>query len=134
LERLIRLSLGIQAVAAGLALGFALLAPLSVVAVLGPMTLWVFAMGSAFPACMAGAMAPFPRAAGSASALMGFLQMAAGALGSLFIARIQDGTLLPPALMLTGFAAIGILGYLHLAPARHLPAGGNVRPVPRPGE
>jgi DHA1 family bicyclomycin/chloramphenicol resistance-like MFS transporter len=40
-------------------------------------------------------MAPFGHNAGSASALMGFIQMSIGALMSAFVSILQDGTSLP---------------------------------------
>jgi DHA1 family bicyclomycin/chloramphenicol resistance-like MFS transporter len=72
------------------------------------MMVWTCGLGLAYPSAMAGAMQPFPRMAGAASAMMGFLQMGAGALGSLAVARLNDGTalsagLVPAALALIGF-------------------------------
>ena len=62
-----------------------------------------------YPSAMAGALQPFPQIAGAASALMGFVQMGSSALGSLAVARLNDGTALaigvvPVAMGLLGFA------------------------------
>jgi predicted MFS family arabinose efflux permease len=75
-ERTIRISLVLLGLSAALYLGSALLVPLSIASVLVPMVAWVFALGLAIPALMASAMAPFPRTAGSASALLGCMQVA----------------------------------------------------------
>jgi DHA1 family bicyclomycin/chloramphenicol resistance-like MFS transporter len=51
--------------------------------------------GFIFPNASALSMAPFGHNAGSASALMGFLQMSIGALMSALVSLLQDGTSLP---------------------------------------
>ena len=64
-------------------------------AVLVPMALFQFGNGIVMPNTVAGAMAPFPQAAGSASALAGFVQMATGALSGLVLGRLHDGSARP---------------------------------------
>lgn len=86
----------------------------SVPTVIGSMTLWMFGFGLLMPGAMAGALGPFPRIAGSASALMGFCQMGVGALGTLLSAALNDGYVLSlalaPALMgLVGITAFALL-------------------------
>jgi DHA1 family bicyclomycin/chloramphenicol resistance-like MFS transporter len=115
-ERSLRIALAVVALSAGLYVASALFLPLSALGVLGPMVVWVYAMGFSMPACMAGAMAPFPRSAGSASALMGFLQMGGGAVASIVVAKLQDGTLLPAALVMAGLATVAVVGYRRYAP------------------
>jgi DHA1 family bicyclomycin/chloramphenicol resistance-like MFS transporter len=51
--------------------------------------------GFIFPNASALSMAPFGHNAGSASALMGFLQMSVGALMSALVSLLQNGTSLP---------------------------------------
>jgi DHA1 family bicyclomycin/chloramphenicol resistance-like MFS transporter len=58
--------------------------------VMGPVGLYAFGIAFAMPAMMTAAMAPFPRTAGAASALMGFMQMGAGLAGGLACALIGD--------------------------------------------
>jgi len=111
-ERTVRIALVLLAVSAVLYLGSALLVPLSIASILTPMVAWVFALGLAIPALMASAMAPFARNAGSASALMGCLQMGGGAVGSVLIAKVQNGTLLPLAVLMAILATVAGLGYL----------------------
>lgn len=81
----------------------------SVISVIGPMMVWTCGLGLAYPSAMAGAMQPFPRMAGAASAMMGFLQMGAGALGSLAVARLNDGTALSAGLVPAALALIGFI-------------------------
>jgi DHA1 family bicyclomycin/chloramphenicol resistance-like MFS transporter len=55
------------------------------------------ATGLIQPSALAGAIGPFPRMAGTASALAGFLQLAAGSLVGLAVARLHDGSAVPMA-------------------------------------
>jgi len=90
--------------------------------------LFVFGFGLLIPACTAAALQPFPRIAGSASALMGFLQMGMGAGGSLIMSRIYDGTAMSLGLVMALMAALGAAGFLLLAPsaaAEDLTVGGR---------
>lgn len=67
-------------------------------AIILPMAVVMFGMGILRPNSIAGAMAPFRDMAGAASALIGFLQMAAGATAGLFLFLLPftPGQLLPP--------------------------------------
>jgi len=93
-------------------LAFAAAGVVAVVTLTGPMMIWTAGMGIVFPTAMAGALGPFPRMAGAASALMGFFQMGAGAVGSIGVAALEEGpwggTALPVALMP---AILGIVGF-----------------------
>ena len=114
--------------AAGLATALMLLlaGELSLVRVIGPMMLFVFGFGLFMPGCTAAALQPFPRIAGSASAMMGFLQMGTGAVGSLVLSQIFDGEALSLGLVMAVMAALGAAGFLLLAPAR---AAADAAPV-----
>jgi DHA1 family bicyclomycin/chloramphenicol resistance-like MFS transporter len=68
-------------------------------AVIVPMALFQFGNGMVMPNTVVGAMAPFPQAAGSASALAGFVQMATGALSGLVLGRLHDGSARPMTLL-----------------------------------
>jgi MFS transporter, DHA1 family, multidrug resistance protein len=107
LDRLIFGSAFLLLAGSSLMLAFSLVHIVTVVSVLGPMALWTMGIGISLPNSMAGALSPFPRIAGSASALMGFMQMGVGAFGSIAVARLHDGTVTPPASALLCFAAIG---------------------------
>jgi MFS transporter, DHA1 family, multidrug resistance protein len=81
----------------------------TVAAVLLPMMLVLFAMGFAMPGSTAGAIGPFTRMAGSASSVVGFTQMAVGALAGFMVGRLHDGTTWPMA------ASICVASWLLLA-------------------
>jgi DHA1 family bicyclomycin/chloramphenicol resistance-like MFS transporter len=59
------------------------------------MLLFISCQGFIFPNSSALSMAPFGKNAGSASALMGFIQMSIGAIMSAIVSLLQDGTALP---------------------------------------
>lgn len=67
-------------------------------AIILPMCVVMFGMGILRPNSIAGAMAPFRDMAGSASALIGFLQMAAGATAGLLLVLLPypPGDMMPP--------------------------------------
>lgn len=108
---------GLAAAIVGGALMLLLSGELSIARVIGPMMLFVFGFGLLIPACTAAALHPFPRIAGSASALMGFLQMGMGAIGSLIVSTVFDGTALAMGLVLAAMALMGGSGFLVLARA-----------------
>jgi len=114
-----------QVIVAGLVLsgvaGVAMLAladALSVVRVIGPFTLYTFGFGLLLPSSMAAALQPFPRVAGSASAMMGFLQFAASASTSLLAAVAYDATAEPLAFFLCATSFAGLVLYLVARPWR----------------
>ena len=81
---------------------FALLGIDTVFAFVIPMMLYVVCMGLIVPNSIAGAIHPFPKNAGAASSLAGFLQISAGALTGMISAWIFDGTQLPLTLFISG--------------------------------
>ena len=70
------------------------------IALFAPVTLAVFGNGITLPNAQAAAINEFPRLAGSASGLTGFLQMAFSAAAAQFVAVIFNGTALPLLLLL----------------------------------
>jgi DHA1 family bicyclomycin/chloramphenicol resistance-like MFS transporter len=67
----------------------------SVLTIVPAMALFFGSGGALMPNAVAGAIAPFPAQAGSASALLGFVQMAAAASGGALVGHLHDGTSLP---------------------------------------
>ncbi|TDB02246.1 multidrug effflux MFS transporter [Halomonas marinisediminis] len=61
-------------------------------AVIAPHVIFLFGFGIVMPQSMAGALAPNPQCAGSASSLFGFLQMTIAALGGALVGQFHDGT------------------------------------------
>ncbi len=72
--------------------------------------MYVFAvgLGLTLPNGMAGAIGPFPRMAGLAAAVAGFLQLTGSALYSMAVGHFFDGTARPmaTAIALAGVAAL----------------------------
>lgn len=85
--------------AGALGFGLALAGFASVPSVVGPMMLFMYGGGLVLPNAMAGAIGPFPRMAGVASALLGFIQMLLAALFGAVIGHLHDQSPLP---MMTG--------------------------------
>ncbi len=66
-------------------------------------------LGFVNPNTAALSLAPFARNAGTASSLMGALQMGAGALASVFVSLFKENTALPMAASMAGAALIALL-------------------------
>ncbi|MBL8583489.1 MAG: multidrug effflux MFS transporter [Rhizobiaceae bacterium] len=90
----------------------------SYLSVMGPVALFAFGIAFAMPAMMTAAMAPFPRNAGAASAMMGFLQMGTGLAGGLFCAVIGD----PVVGLATVVPCLGAMAIVSWLLWRRLPA------------
>jgi MFS transporter, DHA1 family, multidrug resistance protein len=93
--RLLAIGTPLAAAAGTLMAGLALAGVHTVAAIVAPYTLFLLATGLNQPSAVAGAIGPFPRIAGTASALLGFMQLAAGALVGLLVGRLYDGTPVP---------------------------------------
>jgi len=105
-------------IAAGTALGAAagcLMAALAaggvwtVPAVIAPMYVFAVGLGIVLPTAIAGAIGPFARTAGLASAVLGFLQLTAAAAYGIVVGRFYDRTPVPMAVAIAvaGLAAVG---------------------------
>lgn len=94
----------------------------TVSAVIVPQALFMLGVGMVLPQTMAGALANFPRMAGSASALFGFVQMAVAASIGALVGHFYTGTSLVMALAIAACAVAALTAYLILV-QRH-PAPG----------
>ncbi|HEY7690009.1 MAG TPA: multidrug effflux MFS transporter [Dongiaceae bacterium] len=113
IDRLIAIGSVVSFAGAALVLILALLNPArtgipAAIAVVGPMMLFLAGVGLAMPNAIAGAIGPFPRAAGTASALLGFLQMAMAAIVGVLVGHFHDGSAVPMGVALVAVTA-GIL-------------------------
>ena len=90
-------------------LALALAGVQNVAALLVPMFFYLIAAGINLPNAMAGAISPFPKMAGMASALMGFIQMSLGAGVGFVVGKLHDGSTVP---MSAAIAAAGWGVYL----------------------
>jgi DHA1 family bicyclomycin/chloramphenicol resistance-like MFS transporter len=89
-----------------------------VAAIVAPQALFVFTHGLAQAAWQTGAIAPFPRSAGAAAAMTGFVQNLAAAAGGVLVGALHDGTARPLATLV---AAAGVAAALvaHTLVRRH---------------
>lgn len=104
-DRLLRIGTAVAAAGGIAMLALAFAGVQTVPAVLGPMAVVLFGLGFALPGSTAAAVGPFARIAGTASALVGFMQMTAGAVAGFLVGLLHDGTTLP---MAAGVAASAI--------------------------
>jgi DHA1 family bicyclomycin/chloramphenicol resistance-like MFS transporter len=81
----------------------------SVPAVVVPMFGYALGLGLVTPNAVAGAIGPFPRMAGLASAVLGFTQLTGSALYAFVVASFYDGTLRP---MTTAVATAGVAAFV----------------------
>ncbi len=130
----LRLVLCGRALALGAAIGMLLwwwLDGLSVLMLFVPMALVSFADGLSHPAIMASAVSVYPELTGTASGLLGFLQMGGAALGTMVVAAMPHEGALGLVAVICGFIVasfgFGVFG-VRLAAARQqlLPADGGV--------
>lgn len=88
-------------------------------AVIGPHMLYMIGFGILMPQTMAGALAPNPRCAGSASSLFGFIQMVIAAVAGAVVGQLHDGTSRTMAIAIGLSGLFAWLAYVGLArPAR----------------
>ena len=116
IDRTIAIGLALY-VAGGLVLaGLALAGVHHVAVIVGGMALYQLGNGMVMPNTMAGAITPFPRMAGAASALAGFAQMLAGAAAGMTVGRLHDGTARPMALTIAAAALAAAAAFALLRP------------------
>ncbi|BBB29294.1 Bcr/CflA family multidrug efflux MFS transporter [Neptunomonas japonica] len=77
--------------------------------VIGCQVFFMMAVGMVMPQAMAGAMGPFSKMAGTASALLGFTQSAIAAVVGLIVGHSHTGT---PTIMAASIALMGTLAFL----------------------
>ncbi|MFG1301261.1 multidrug effflux MFS transporter [Xanthobacter sp. V3C-3] len=108
----------VAAGAAGLALSPQLL-PLSTASVMLPISLWACGIALMLPGCTTSALAGVAPIAGAASALMGFLQIGSGFLGT-SLAVLFPSPLVAMMVLLPGFAVTAVGAHVLLAPRRQM--------------
>ena len=87
------------------------MATASVWSVLAPLLPYMIGVGMTMPAAQAGAIGPFPRSAGAASALLGFVQMAVAAGVGAVLGLIGSPSPLPMTLMIAAMSLLQMLCY-----------------------
>ncbi len=90
----------------------------TVVSIIGPMTAMFMAAGMSLPNCTAIAIAPHARIAGSASALLGFMQMGIATVAGWIVGLVHNGTSLPMTLVIVSTTLVSLTAYWGLAARR----------------
>jgi MFS transporter, DHA1 family, multidrug resistance protein len=106
-DALVLPGLAFIAVGSAALIGALALLDLSFLSVMGPIAIAGFGIAFVMPHMTVAGLVPFPHIAGSASAMMGFIQMGAGLIGGAVAALIGDAVL-ALAIVVPGLAAIGI--------------------------
>ncbi len=94
-DRMVPLGVTIVMIGAVVFLALGLLGTLSIWTLFGPLALMAFGMAILFPSTLAGSISVFPRFAGAASALYGFIQMLTAAVTITVVGLLSDGTHMP---------------------------------------
>jgi MFS transporter, DHA1 family, multidrug resistance protein len=102
IDRMIAAATGLGAAAGCLMAALAWTGMWTVPAVIGPMYGFAVGVGIVLPTAIAGAIGPFPRTAGLASAVLGFLQLSAASTYGIVVGRFYDGTPVPMAVAIAG--------------------------------
>ncbi|NBC33889.1 MAG: Bcr/CflA family efflux MFS transporter [Alphaproteobacteria bacterium] len=98
IDRMIAIGSAVS-VAGGLAMSACAVAGLfSIPAVIGPFFVFMIGAGLTLPNGLAGAIGPFPTLAGTASALLGFIQMSVAAAVGIGVGQLTQETALPMAM------------------------------------
>jgi len=125
IDRMVRLGAAACAVGGVLMAGPVLAGYEAVWSVLAPMVLYTAGVGMVMPNSMAGALGPFPTAAGAASALLGFIQMAIAAAVGIAVGAAFDGTARPMALTIAVMGVSSAVAYKLLIGRHVRRAGGS---------
>ncbi|HZA93228.1 MAG TPA: multidrug effflux MFS transporter [Gemmatimonadales bacterium] len=117
---LVSIGLMLIAVAAiGFAFGLRLL-PTSLYTVMAPVVFWSFGSALVIPGATTAALAGFPKVAGAASALAGFLQIGVGLAGTALAALLFDDALTALGTVMPSMALLALLAHFALHPKREL--------------
>jgi len=101
-DQIMRISLAVQSIVSIIFITGTINDWLGLMGTIGCIFLYLCCQGFSFPNSSALSMAPFTKEAGSASALMGSIQMAVGAMASALVGLLSNGTALPMAAVMTG--------------------------------
>lgn len=123
LERMIRAGVIIALAGGAVLAALALAHQQTIPAVIGPMAIIFLAAGLVLPNGTAAAIGPHGRIAGSASALLGFIQMALASFSGWLVGRLHNGTTLPMSLMIAAALILAAATYATLVGRRKAPAG-----------
>jgi DHA1 family bicyclomycin/chloramphenicol resistance-like MFS transporter len=120
IDRMISFGALLAAVAGSTMALLARLGVYTIPAVIAPTFFCLVSAGLVMPNAMAGAIGPFPKMAGAASALLGFTQMSVAALVGYLVGHLHNGTPLPMAIAMACVGWGALASYRLLV--RHGPA------------
>lgn len=137
--RMVTWGLMIAAAFAGIGVALAWSGVETLWSVLPPVCGHFFACAFIMPNGQAGAIGPYPRMAGSASSLVGFLQMAIGAVAGYAVGLFFDGTTRPLMTVLALSTLLGAVAWVllvrpHRPDPEPLSAVPPAAPTPAPGD
>jgi DHA1 family bicyclomycin/chloramphenicol resistance-like MFS transporter len=116
--RLVRVGLGLGVLAASVLAALAWAHVESVIAIILPTSVVFMTCGLAMPNCTALAITPYARIAGSASALLGFIQMALASGIGWLVGRFYNGTTIPMTSLVLASLVAAALSHLLLVSRR----------------
>lgn len=122
IDRMIRIGTTVATIG-GIAMSACALAGVfNIAAVIAPFFVFMVGAGVVMPNGLAGAIGPFPTLAGTASALLGFIQMSVSAAIGIAVGQLTSDTALPMALAVCGSALGSALAFAWLVPQRRRPS------------
>ena len=128
-ERTLALGVAVVLLSGAAGLGLALAGIAGVAAVVAPVGGYLVGCGLMLPNALAGALRHYPRMAGAASSLMGFLQMSVAAAVGIGVGQLHDGSAVPVAGAIAGAALACLLALLLLVrPGNRHDAAHRARP------
>lgn len=107
-EKVARIALIAQSIAGLILTLCCLTGYINLIAMIVIIFIFLGAQGFVFPNTSALALGPFSRLAGSASALLGSIQMSCGALSSALVSYFHNGTAIPMAMVMAGCACLSL--------------------------
>jgi DHA1 family bicyclomycin/chloramphenicol resistance-like MFS transporter len=108
-EQIVRVVLCIQCFVALILVGGTVAGFLGLYGTIACIFLYLCCQGFSFPNSSALSMAPFTKEAGSASALLGAIQMALGASSSALVGLVSNGTAIPMGAVMAGCSITGFI-------------------------
>lgn len=114
LDRLLAVGVGLSLVGGLAMVAFALIGAIGIAVIIGPAAVFTAGMGIVLPNGIAGAMAPFPRIAGAASALLGFVQMLVAGCATLVAGAFPHRSQLPMAAVIAVCTVVAFCAFTGL--------------------
>ena len=108
-EQVIKVTLSIQTVVGLILCTTSYLGGLNLYSTIGLVLIFLCCQGFSFPNAAALSLSPFSKEAGSASALLGAIQMGIGSLAAALVGFLSNGTSLPMTGVMAGCALLGLI-------------------------